>query len=116
MRFGDLLRNVRVQHGLTQKQLADSLGTSQSAIAMYEGNRREPDFSTVQKFASFFGMSMASLLPTQDSVDNAVATGIAESFTQNPKLKELFDKAVFLNPSDLDTLINVAEALSRGRL
>lgn len=116
MKFGDNLRNIRVQRGLTQKQLADSLGTSQSAVAMYESSRREPDFSTVQRFADFFGVSMASLLPLHDSMDQAVASSIAESFNQNPKLKELFDKAVFLNSSDLDTLINVAEALSRGRL
>jgi UDP-N-acetylglucosamine 1-carboxyvinyltransferase len=35
-RIGNLVRDARRHHGLTQSQLADRLGTSQSAIARIE--------------------------------------------------------------------------------
>lgn len=41
--FGQRLRSLRQSKGLTQRQLADRLGISASAVGMYEQGRREPD-------------------------------------------------------------------------
>ncbi len=41
--FGQRLRELRLKKGLTQKELANKLGVSPSAIGMYEQGRREPE-------------------------------------------------------------------------
>ena len=46
---GSLLRRLRVEAGLTQRQLAKLVGVSQAHIAKIEGERVDPRLSTVNK-------------------------------------------------------------------
>ena len=41
--FGENLRELRSSAGLTQKELANKLEISPSAVGMYEHGRRKPD-------------------------------------------------------------------------
>lgn len=115
MKFNDNLRNIRIQRGLTQTQLANALGTSQSAVAAYENNRREPSFDVIERMAQFFNVPMSSLLPSDDFVDKDFASMVAESLHQNEKLKLLFDKTRKFDDSDLDAVLVVVNAISRER-
>lgn len=56
------LVQLRKERNLTQQQLSDILNISRNTYAQYETGRREPDFNTAQLFASFFGVTMDSLL------------------------------------------------------
>ena len=56
------LKELRTNRGLSQKELAEIVGVSNSTISMYEMGQREPDFATVVKFADFFGVSTDYLL------------------------------------------------------
>lgn len=56
--FGNKLRLLRKEKGLTQKQLADKLGLAFSTISMYERGDREPDFEILESIADFFNVSM----------------------------------------------------------
>ena len=58
MLFGKVLRTLRQRNKLTQKQLADILGLSESAIGMYERGHREPDFETLECIADYFNVDM----------------------------------------------------------
>lgn len=60
--FKNVLRNLRTQRNLTQDALANKLGTSKSAISMYENGNREPDFETLEAIADFFNVDMDFLL------------------------------------------------------
>ena len=60
--FAEMLRRLREREGWTQKELAQRLGISGSAISMYERGAREPDFKTLQTVADVFGVSAGSLL------------------------------------------------------
>ena len=42
MRSSEKIKNSRLQAGLTQKELAKRLGTSQQNIAQYESGKRIP--------------------------------------------------------------------------
>lgn len=44
---GELLRQVRIRHGLSQEQLAIRAGTTQSAIARIERDRVSPSIKTL---------------------------------------------------------------------
>ena len=58
MTFGYVLRDLRKRKFLTQKQLGDSLGISESAVGMYERGKREPDFETLEVIADYFNVDM----------------------------------------------------------
>ena len=44
---GELLREARIRHGLSQEQLAIRAGTTQSAIARIERDRTSPSIKTL---------------------------------------------------------------------
>ena len=46
---------ARMRAGLTQGQIAERMGTTQSAIARLEGGRRIPSMRTVQRYAQAAG-------------------------------------------------------------
>lgn len=43
---------------MTQRQLADTLGVSESRIGMYERCQREPDFEMLEAIADYFNVDM----------------------------------------------------------
>jgi len=58
MKHGNRIAELREQRGLTQEELASSLGISRAALSHYEKNRREPDFETLSKMADLFQVSV----------------------------------------------------------
>lgn len=56
--FGNRLRELRENKGMTQANLAKALSISRSAIGMYEQGKREPDFETLEKIADYFNVTM----------------------------------------------------------
>jgi len=58
MPFGKVLRSLRIKNSMTQKQLADTLGVSESRISMYERCQREPDFEMLEAIADYFNVDM----------------------------------------------------------
>ena len=70
--FNEKLRRLRRNKKLTQEQLANILQVSSGTIAMWETAKREPDFTMVQKIATFFDVSIDYLLGHNDDVGKAV--------------------------------------------
>lgn len=62
MKFGDVLRELLDIHGLSQKQLADDLHISPGAVGNYVRNKREPDYQTLIRIATYFDVSTDFLL------------------------------------------------------
>ncbi len=60
--FGNIIRGLRKQKGITQKELAQSLQLSESTIGMYERNERQPDYNTLIRIADYFNVSTDFLL------------------------------------------------------
>ncbi|MDA2274067.1 transcriptional regulator [Bacillus thuringiensis] len=60
--FGNIIRDLRKQKGITQKELAQSLKLSESTIGMYERNERQPDYNTLIRIADYFNVSTDFLL------------------------------------------------------
>ena len=54
MTFGDKLRSLRENAGLSQLKLAKELGLGASTIGQYEKNRREPNFQRLKKIKNYF--------------------------------------------------------------
>ena len=89
---GLMIKTMRLSRNLTQKQLADKLGQTQSSITMYETGRREPDFETLEALADIFNVSMSDLVPQEDNgpsitihVKNQRTKVLAEGFDNMSK-------------------------------
>jgi transcriptional regulator with XRE-family HTH domain len=65
MTFGDRLRYLLEERGLTQKQLSQSLNIAASTIGNYIRNIREPDYGTLKSLATYFNVSVDYLLDRQ---------------------------------------------------
>lgn len=62
MKFGDVLRELLEERGVTQKELAQELNLAVSTIGNYANNQREPDYSVLKQIASYFHVSTDYLL------------------------------------------------------
>jgi transcriptional regulator with XRE-family HTH domain len=60
--IGKKITELRNKKGLTQLRAAKMLKMPRSTYSNYELDKREPDFETAQKLASFFGVSVDELL------------------------------------------------------
>lgn len=64
------LKKLRIEAGLTQKELAKIIQTSQQNIGFYEKGERQPKNDTLTKLADFFNVSIDYLLGKTDKKDN----------------------------------------------
>ena len=60
--FGVILKRLRLQAGMTQKQLADKLGITKSVISYYELSERAPSAEMLVKIAGIFHVTTDYLL------------------------------------------------------
>ena len=61
MNIGTKIKEFRKQRGITQEQLANSIGISFQAISKWENNLALPDISLAPILAGYFGVSMDDL-------------------------------------------------------
>lgn len=57
MSFGDVLKCLRKEAGMTQDELAQTLNVAKSTVSMYERGERFPGFDAVKEIADVFGIS-----------------------------------------------------------
>ncbi len=62
MKLGDIMKELLDLHSMTQKQLAEALDLSPSALGNYIQGTREPDYSTLIRIADHFHVTTDFLL------------------------------------------------------
>ena len=62
MNFGDKLRQIRANQGLSQEQLAEKIGVSRQAITKWETNRGLPDVENMIILAEIFKVTLDELM------------------------------------------------------
>ncbi|MGN7299750.1 helix-turn-helix domain-containing protein [Ferdinandcohnia sp. SAFN-114] len=60
--YGERIRQLRKEKGLSLKELADDLGIAFTTLGNYEREEREPNFNTFEQIADYFGVSIDFLL------------------------------------------------------
>ncbi len=61
MNIGNKIKELRKQRGITQEQLATSIGISFQAVSKWENNIALPDITLAPMLASYFGVTMDEL-------------------------------------------------------
>lgn len=64
--FGENLKRVREEKGITQQTLADYLYVTRQAVSRWEGGSRYPDLMTAKKMAQYLEVSLDELLSDDD--------------------------------------------------
>lgn len=85
--FGERLRTLRLAHGMTQQQLADTLYSERTTIVGWELKGKEPDFQFVVDIADFFDVSVDYLFGR-------------DNFINKSRKMSNFDDKNFLSPPD----------------
>lgn len=73
--IGANIKKLRLQHGMTQKNLADKLFVSAQAVSRWENDEVEPSISTILELAKIFGVTADEILglenkDTKESEEN----------------------------------------------
>lgn len=66
MNVGKVISKLRSEKGITQRELAESLGVSNGTIGMWETEKRQPDLNTVKKLSALFGVTTDYLLGLEE--------------------------------------------------
>lgn len=56
--FGEILKDLRLEKGIGQVELAKSINVSKGIISLWENGRREPKLSNLVALAKFFKVSI----------------------------------------------------------
>ena len=107
-----ILRDLRNQRKLSQRDIAEFLGITQQAYANYENGNREPDLQTLKKLADYFGVLTDFLLEDNAQLPSDIVDEQAQALYE--KRKVLFDKSAKASPKDMDYIINLVDRLTGG--
>lgn len=86
---GQLLAQLRMKAGLTQHELADSIGEPQSNVAFWEQSKQPPRSDVLPKLAKVFGIGIEDLLNGNTRVDN---TYIERKSGPKGKVRHVFEE------------------------
>ncbi|OYP44793.1 DNA-binding XRE family transcriptional regulator [Lachnotalea glycerini] len=65
--FGKRLKSIRLSRNLTQKQLAEAIGSSERGIQNYELGASKPKYEIIIALADYFDISTDYLLGRSDN-------------------------------------------------
>ena len=87
--FGEKLKALREEKKISQSELANTFNLSQSTIAYYEANKKQPNFKTIIQLADYFNVTIDYLL---DRTDIKTLSKIIES---EPNQTEILAMNIF---------------------
>lgn len=116
--FSDNFKSMRKQRGLTQEQIAETLGVSCQAVSKWETNSSYPDISLLPIIADYFGVSVDYLIghDTSKQVEeiNTVCVQVGELFDQGRAWEaiSILREMLIKHPGNEKLMYNLAWALS----
>ena len=117
MEFNALLKKSRVEHGMTQQQVADKIGIDKSTYCGYETGKRQPDPRRIVQIAKALGVSPNVFFDSENEKTPIPSTeGMGEKISVD-ELTDILLKLGFitqdedLSDSDLRFLISVGEVI-----
>ena len=66
VKYGDRIRTLRKNRGMSQEKLADILGVTKQTVSQYERSVRKPDVLTIEALCDIFNVSADYLLGMAD--------------------------------------------------
>lgn len=121
--FHERLKQLRLESGLSQQELANQLKISRSTLSNYEHGNREPNFEMLELITNYFNVDMNYLT----GYDNDNST-LLKYFSHQPELLEtckrindndhlklLFDNTKDLTQQDLEPVLILIDGIRKHK-
>ena len=101
------IRRLRLEHRLTQKELADIVGITQQCINNYENRSTYPSFDVLMKMADYFHVSLDYLCLGEQALHHPYYDAWMRAYTAEDLLvhEQLFAELPSSQKRTIDTLI-----------
>jgi transcriptional regulator with XRE-family HTH domain len=104
--FGKRLARLRKARGITQRQLADLLGSSQRVVTYYENESSYPPAHLLPKVAEVFGVGVEELLGEAEPIVEAAPVVL------DRRLRKRVDLLGKLSPQDQKMVLRMIDTLA----
>lgn len=94
-KFNENLKAARERKGISQKDMAESIGVAKSTYSLYESGNREPNVQTIKKIADILNVSADELLGITDEPITIAAHFDGDEYTAE-ELDEIKQFAEFV--------------------
>ena len=91
---GNRLRSLRETHRLSQKKIAEMLGTTQTSVYRYENGQAEPPIKTMLWYADYFDVSMDYIYGRTHNPQGKLYKYEPQAFKEHMKDKEEWEQFV----------------------
>ena len=113
MNFCEILKYLRAEKGVTQKEVAIACDLTPTCICQLETGARNPTGSTIKALAIYFNCSADYLLGLEDDFGNVVVSGQTSDLSKSDK--ELLDVFHSLGPFEQESIRIQIKALASAR-
>lgn len=113
MEFKDRLKNLRLNKGLSQVELAKELGVSHASIGMYEAGQRVPRDNIRELIADYFNVDTNYLMGFDRTLFYVDPTTMSAQglLAKNPKLTEVVFACEGLSDKEIDFILSQIEGI-----
>ncbi len=109
IKTGNLIKELRTEKGLTQKELAEKLNVSTAAVSKWENGKGFPDISILEPLSAELGISITELVKGEKTTEIPENDFIAKDIIEISKKEIKFEKArqIFITAAFLATILIV---------
>lgn len=122
------IKKAREAIGLSQKEVAISLGVSNPTVSDWERGIKNPSGKNLKKLATLLNCSTDYLLGVSEQTSETTRQSLREKFDmpdgididtaieamhKNPKLKVLFSRSAKMDDADLDFMLQLIDRINK---
>ena len=101
--FGDLLKYLRAEKGISQKDMADIMKVTSSAVSKWEKGFNYPDFEIITRLADYFGVSMDEMSHPEETLQKLqnrqpLQSVETDPLPEAPSVEESAERTISGNP------------------
>ena len=109
--MGEILKELRLERGLTQEEVGNLIGVQKAAIQKYEkGDVENMKQESIKILASYYGVTTDFLLGVERKADDQLEEYL-EMFKSRPELKMLFNLTKDATREDVEKAVKIIEAV-----
>ena len=75
--FRDRMKQLRLERGISQEELAKRIGVSRSCIGNYEQGTREPSYKDLEALCDYYNVDMDYMLGLSDISKHSIAHNLS---------------------------------------
>ena len=114
--IGRMIKSLRQERRLSQRELAEKLSISQQAVAKYESNAARPSYESLEARADLVIVPITFFLKTEDLPPEIRQSRelyhLRQAVHDDPDMLVLFDLAKQCTPQELRQTIAIIKALT----